>query len=66
MADEFPEDSFFRNSNVAVLEAALQEKDINVSQSIDLRSKTKGTYLIKQSQKKTLHILLLVSDPFST
>lgn len=66
MADEFPEDSFFRNSNVAVLEAALQEKDINVSQSIDMRSKTKGTYLIKQSQKKTRHILLLVSDPFLT
>lgn len=27
MADEFPEDSFFRNSNVAVLEAVIQEKE---------------------------------------
>ncbi|KAK3917923.1 DNA polymerase theta [Frankliniella fusca] len=27
MADEFPEDSFFRNSNVAVLEAVIQERE---------------------------------------
>lgn len=43
MADDFPEDSFFRNSNVAAFEAAIHEKDNNPSSQSNTETDLKCT-----------------------